>query len=168
MNILKGHLFNFRRTQRARGLNSHDGFSLTELLIVAATIGIIAAFAIPNVSRTLALRRLETGTSMIASKLAEARSNAIKRNTSARLVIDSSAHTVQVQVGTSPVGVATQLPQGVSFSGTPPTQIVFDSLGRASAASTLTLTGAQTGGSSKSIAVSAFGKVSVNNMTSTP
>ena len=145
---------------------------MMELLIVIAVVAILLAIALPNVNRTLALQRLDTSTSILASKLADARMNAIKRNRPAWVAIDPTNRTVQIQTRDNDnaiinLGAAEALPSGVDFTApTAAAQITFDSLGRlptGTAAWTVTLRGAQNT-KRKSLSVSIAGKVTVANM----
>ena len=58
------------------------GFTLTELMIVIAIIGILTTVASPNISRLLANIRMHSSVKEIASELQLARLKAISQNTS--------------------------------------------------------------------------------------
>lgn len=89
-----------------RGLTSQNGFSLIELLIVVVIVSIIAALSILALQRTMALSKLDTGVSILSSKISEARSNAIKHNRQARVVITPADRSVIVTVDPLIVGGA--------------------------------------------------------------
>jgi Tfp pilus assembly protein FimT len=64
--------------------------------------------------------KLQTSSSMLASKLSEARTNALKRNRAAWLRVDAAAGRVQVQTSggggrTLDIGAPGLLPSGVAF-----------------------------------------------------
>jgi prepilin-type N-terminal cleavage/methylation domain-containing protein len=110
------------------------GFSLVEILVVVAIAAVILAIAIPNVAGVMESNKLQTSTSMLASKLAEARINALKRNRATWLRVDAPRGRVQVQTSgpggtTLDIGGMGLLPSGVGFVEPAP-QIQFDSVGR--------------------------------------
>ena len=153
------------RTHRENNSNNRErGFSLIELLIVLVVVGVLVSVSVIGVQSTMRLRRVDTGAALVASKLTEARSNAIKRNKQIRLAIDTANRRLQVFDGTTAVGHPEYLPTGVTFTGTPPAQIAFDSVGRLTTASqTLTLS-AQGAGVTKGVQVSPSGKVTLQSM----
>lgn len=156
-------------------INEHDsqrGFSLTEMLVVAAIIFVIVATAIAVIAPTMQMRRLDTAAAMISSKLTEARINAIKRNTQTGLTFDVTDRTVRVQTSAGVnIGVAERLPADISLAVSPVAigapRITFDSLGRLQGATppTVTLQASQAQ-KRKTVEVSAVGKISVGAMTS--
>jgi prepilin-type N-terminal cleavage/methylation domain-containing protein len=110
------------------------GFTLVELVIALALAAIVVAIAIPNVSGVMDASRLQAATTMLASKLAEARMNALKRNRPIALVIDPVRGRVLVEAlgpGGTPlvIGAPGLLPSGVAFVEPVP-QIQFDAVGR--------------------------------------
>ena len=120
------------------------GFSLLELLIVAAIAAVIVAIALPNVSGVMDANKLQAASSMLAAKLGEARMNALKRNRPVSLIADPASGQVQIQTTAPggrplPLGSAARLPAGVGFVQPVP-QLEFDSVGRPSTPPPRTLT----------------------------
>lgn len=92
--------------------------------------------------------------------------NAIKRNQTVFLTVNRTARTVQVQYTsggtTTSVGAALTLPGQVSFADTSATSITYNSLGQlTTTARTLTINGEKSG-DTKTITISATGKVTVS------
>ncbi|HEY0845913.1 MAG TPA: GspH/FimT family pseudopilin [Noviherbaspirillum sp.] len=67
------------------GRRRWTGFTLTELMVAVAVVGILAAFAAPSFSDMIARQRTRTAATDLYLALAKARSEAIKRNTSVTL-----------------------------------------------------------------------------------
>lgn len=72
-------------------MRSNRGFTLFELLIVLAMIGIISAIAIPTLSTSTERNAVWTASEQIGSQLRQARLKAVTRNTPFRLVFDCPA-----------------------------------------------------------------------------
>lgn len=163
------------RNSRSSGKRSRQrGFSILNLVIVVSVVGVLSAIALPSVSSTLQLHRLDTSASIMASKLSEARMQAIKRNRQVWLLVDPANQTMRLQTtdnsgSTINLGAAETLSQGVSFvSPSAQTQLRFDSLGRlpaGTAAWTITLQGAQNT-KRKNVTISITGTINLGNMTS--
>lgn len=148
--------------------SSAGGISVIELLCAVTVIVVVMAIAVPSISKQLDIYRLDTSASLIAGKMREARMNAIKRNRQTWLALDASARTLKVQTTdasnpsvTVNLGQQEFLPLRIGFSGNPPSQISFDSMGRPLATQTIILTGTNSG-SQKTITVSAAGRITLN------
>lgn len=151
--------------------NKSQGFSLPELLIVVLIIGILTVIAIPSISRTMQLRRLDTVVSEIADKMTDARMYAIKRNRAAWLLLDPVNRTTQMQTtddagNTINLKPAERLPGGLNLTASGVVECRFDSMGRLAAGSLTVTFQTGTGGSakSKSITVAPAGKITVGKM----
>jgi uncharacterized protein (TIGR02596 family) len=68
--------------RRCRALINDSGFSLIELLVVCAVIGVIAGFAVPAVVTMVRGTQLTQGSQLISDQIALARQTAISRNRS--------------------------------------------------------------------------------------
>ena len=118
-----------RRAQR--------GFSLVEVMVVIAIMGIVAAIAAPNMAAMIRTQRLKTAAFDMFSSLSFARSEAIKRNTVVRIqpvdpanwvfgwrVTDSNNNLLRDQTGWAQ---ATETP---TFNIAGPAVVSFNSAGR--------------------------------------
>jgi prepilin-type N-terminal cleavage/methylation domain-containing protein len=148
-----------------RRRREQSGFSLLEMLVALALLLVIAAVALPNVAGVMESNRLQASTSMLASKLAEARINALKRNRPVWLRVDAARGSVQVQTSGSggailDVGAPGLLPSGVAFVA-PVLELQFDSVGRPSNPPPRTLTVESVGSRARrSVNVSPAGVIS--------
>jgi prepilin-type N-terminal cleavage/methylation domain-containing protein len=70
------------------GMQSDRGFTLVELLIVLALIGIMSAIALPTLSSANERNAVWTASEQIGSQIRQARLKAITRNTPFRVVFD--------------------------------------------------------------------------------
>lgn len=145
------------------------GFTLTELMVVVAIMGSLAAVATPSVSRWLTSIRLESATRDIASTLQLARVKAITQNTSIRIHFDTTAHTYQMQQrhAAAPttwnnVDKAKTLPVGIRFVSVTGNPVTFQS-GRGSTlpGSNSTITLHNTQGKTHAVVVAQTGRVLV-------
>lgn len=65
------------------------GFSVVEVMVVVAILGIVAAVAAPNMGAMIRTQRLKTAAFDVYSSLSFARSEAIKRNTTVTILPSS-------------------------------------------------------------------------------
>ena len=67
----------------------HAGFTLVELMVTVAVIGILAVFAVPSMTAMIANSRLQSASGELIAALQAARSEAVRRN--GRIIACASA-----------------------------------------------------------------------------
>ncbi len=70
-------------------MNRSHGFTIPELMLVVAVLGIAVTIAVPNMNAFILNNRLTSQLNMLASSLALARSEAIKRNETVVVCVSS-------------------------------------------------------------------------------
>lgn len=98
------------------------GFTLTEMMVVVAIIGILAGIAVPSYNQMLERRRLVSATEAVLADLRWARSESIKRNARVRLTFTTTGGTWSYVIhpdGTDATDTNNALKQenSASFSG---------------------------------------------------
>ncbi len=116
--------------------HSVAGFSLPELLVVVAIIGIVSSLAVVSIQSARAGYQLYTSGYTISSKLDDARTNALKRNRPVWLLLTPNSQSLQVQTtapggATMNVGGPEFLSKDMQFMDiTTPQPVTFDAIGR--------------------------------------
>lgn len=143
------------------------GFGLTELIVVVALIGVMAALGVPSLLTYWQSSRLSAGAEQLASVMNRARQLAIRQNTpvcversgtSVRMRTVSCAGAIWTGVGTDSAGLI-QIANDLQVSATTASAI-FTNVGGASTTASYTLTDPGTG-RSRSVVVSASGRVTI-------
>ena len=113
---------------------NNKGFSLPEVLIVVLTAAIVAVAALPQLFSSLQLNRIQTASSLIASKLAEAKMIAVKQNRNVSFVLDETNSRVWIEANSTVIGNVENLPMGIKIKISPNTlatteYVTFSSMG---------------------------------------
>ncbi len=146
------------------------GFTLLELMIALAVMGIIAAIAAPNFSYYMAERRLNGAARMVMSDLMMARQKAVSQNNQFKVFFNTDHHGYRILDddngdGSTTTGEAVEVKDiqrdyyDVTFSAS--ADPVFSPRGTAFG-TTVTLTSARTGGS-RYVRVASTGRVKIDN-----
>lgn len=147
------------------------GFSMAELLVTIAVIGILAALGYPYVASYLQTAQTRAGAQELATILNGGRQLAITRNTNVCVSLSSNKAVYTTGVnnscggGTTFVGVNTASDGTISLDNhiqisASTASVVFSSLGAAVQAGTYTVRNPNTGGT-MSVVVSTAGRVTI-------
>jgi len=119
-------------------LNNDRGFTLVELMIVAAAAAVIIGVAVPQIQGSLRATRLESSANLIAYEIKMARTLAMTRNAVYEVTFDVQNRTIQVTDPADPENpprTPKRLEPGIRFGYGPVTPIRFYPRGRADIAS---------------------------------
>ncbi|MFQ5739468.1 MAG: GspH/FimT family pseudopilin [Acidobacteriota bacterium] len=144
------------------GRARNRGFSLLDLLVVAAVGTVVAAMAVPIIQSSVMQYRLVTTAGRVASELNAARVLAVSRGTSCSLVFGSNGSFWVVDLANpeDPAREAAQLGAGISLSSAPAQPITFFSRGYARGG---TIIFSSQDGEEATVAVSPSGRTEVRN-----
>lgn len=146
----------YRRHLQSSPVRYQRGFTLIEVMIAVAIVGILVIVAIPNYMQWNARYQLKQGTTELAGSLNLARMAAMNRNLAVTVTLALVSGKVNVDFGGALAPIL--LPQSIiAFTGGPTIQFTQQGLSGAAANQTVTLVSQQ--GTTYSVIVTPAGKV---------
>ena len=150
---------------------AETGFTLAELIVLIAVIGILSIMAIPSFLRYYQAATLKSGAQQFAALINQAREVAIKENDNLCVKVSSPTQMMYVRnnwtTGSVWVGTGTDaagninLPPRISVAGpSAANSPIFNYVGSALPAATFTLTNIETG-ATLTVSVAASGRVTI-------
>jgi prepilin-type N-terminal cleavage/methylation domain-containing protein len=171
------------RPNKNPGSSSAAGFSLLELLIVVALVGIVCAMALLGFQKSNRSFRLTGATRILSANLETARVDSVRRHGGASININSAtSYTVNADfdgTGTSTARTI-NLPDGTTLSyslppantsinpSATPLTIAYDWRGRSGTTALITVTDSTAGVGSSTVAVGQAGDVSTDTTVTGP
>lgn len=156
---------------RLQRLNS-AGFSLAELVVILAVVGILAALGMPYALSYLQNAKVKAGAQELATVISGARQLAIARNTNVCVTLTGASAVYRVGVSAACAGGNVFIGAGTRANGQIPltndmaitgttANVVFSPLGAALTAGTYTVHNPQ-GAADRQVIVSASGRIRIN------
>jgi type IV fimbrial biogenesis protein FimT len=154
-----------QRTPSCSAACSDRGFTMLELMIAIAIVGILSALAAPALMTMVATQRIKSATFDLYAAVTYARSEAIKRNTAVTITPTAGDFAKGYTLAAGAVVLRTNVgsPAVTIVSVPPPTvALAFDGFGRlTSAASPLELTPASSSVPRRCLVLSPSGRASI-------
>lgn len=155
----------YRRYQQTSPVRNQRAFTLIEVMIAVAIVGILVMVAIPNYTQWNARYQLKQGTTELAGSLNLARMAAMNRNLAVTVTLALVSGKVNVDFGGALAPIL--LPQSIiAFTGGPTIQFTQQGLSGTAASQTVTLVSQQ--GTTYSVVVTPAGKVNWCAKTTCP
>lgn len=151
-------------------MKNDSGFTLIELMVTLALAVILLTLAIPNLRTMIQNNRLVTAANSLVGDINLARSEAIKRGESVRIVANAGGWnkgwTVEVAGSGTDIKVAGAIKDNVTITAAGGvTTITYGSNGAASAADTFSVCDDRTNETGKQISIALTGRVATNSYT---
>jgi Tfp pilus assembly protein FimT len=143
-------MFNKRQTREA-------GFSLLELMVCVLFAVLVTGASIPVLGNLYATFKLRSSAEGLVGEMQLAKMRAVNLNSTVSVSISAANKTYQLQ------GEGLKyLDNSVSFQGTPPATVSFDSRGRLTSGITTTFVLVGSNASTVTITINASGRISVS------
>jgi prepilin-type N-terminal cleavage/methylation domain-containing protein len=155
----------YRRHRQISPIRNQRGFTLIEVMIAVAIVGILGMVAVPNFIQWNARYQLKQATTELAGSLNLARMAAMNRNLAVTVTLALVPGKVNVDFGGALAPIL--LPQSIiAFTGGPTIQFTQQGLSGSAANQTLTLVSQQ--GTTYSLLITPAGKVNWCAKTTCP
>lgn len=143
------------------------GFTLTEILVALAIMGILASIAIPNWSTLLPNYALNSASRQVQSELHRLKSRAVAENANFQLVFSGTTYVIKKYSGGSytATGESRALPDGITLANTSDTPLGFTSRGTSIDSTDRTVKLCNIKSSGKNIVLTDTGRIRIDNAT---
>lgn len=142
---------------RSKRTDRQAGFTLIETITVVFLAVVVTGISIPVLGNLYSSFRLRASVESLVGEIQLAKLKAVNLNASVTLTINAASKTYQLQNE----GLK-YLNNSVSFQGSPPASLVFDSRGRLSSGTTATINLVGGNGNVITITINPSGRISVS------